>query len=320
MLEFLSTNKDAIDALKNLSLILAGIVGLIFLGIRVFAQNKSSISSEHQATIAEKGNVNDRYMKAIEQLGATNVGGDPNFEVRLGAIYGLEQVSLESKDLYPQIIEILAAYVRMNATVPVVEGEVFYLYEFEPRADVQAAVTVLGRRKKIDGDNPIDFSGAFLARYSFVNGDFKNALFMNGYYMGANFIGANCAKACFRSAKCAGTRFQKSDLQKADFTLANCHRANFTRANCKETVFTKGSVSSARFDLANCTKATFKRTNCAKANFKNTNCTGARFLRTNCTDALFDDANLTDTNFVECILKNVDFSLAKKNPTIVNLR
>jgi len=319
MFEFLSTNKDAIDALKNLSLILAGVVGLIFLGIRVFAQNKSSISSERQATIAEKGNVNDRYMKAIEQLGATNTGGEPNFEVRLGAIYGLEQVSFESKDLYPLIIEILATYVRMNATIPIVEGEIFYLYEFEPRADIQAAVTVLGRRKKVNGDKPIDFSGAFLARYSFVNGDFENALFMNGYYMGASFIGANCAKASFRSSKCTGIRFQKTNLQKANFTLANCRRANFTGANCKETVFAKGSVSSAIFDFANCTKATFKRTNCTKAKFQDTNCTEARFLRSNCTDALFEYTNLDHTKFVECILKNVDFSLAKKKPTIVNL-
>jgi len=40
---------------------------------------------------------------------------EPNFEVRLGAIYALEKLAREDLDLHWPIMETLCAYIRQNA-------------------------------------------------------------------------------------------------------------------------------------------------------------------------------------------------------------
>jgi hypothetical protein len=71
-------------------------------------------------------------------------GASPNIEVRLGAIYALERIAIDSPRDHWTIMDILAAYVRQNAPLrtdaPYVEGE-------KPRTDIQAILTVLGRRR-----------------------------------------------------------------------------------------------------------------------------------------------------------------------------
>ncbi|MEL7117204.1 MAG: hypothetical protein AAGP08_16745, partial [Pseudomonadota bacterium] len=63
----------------------------------------------------------------------------PNLEVRLGAIYALERISQDSLRDHVQIMEILCAYLRENATeAALVNGA--------PRTDIQAAIRVIGRR------------------------------------------------------------------------------------------------------------------------------------------------------------------------------
>ncbi|MEL6170381.1 MAG: hypothetical protein AAFR35_16995, partial [Pseudomonadota bacterium] len=91
----------------------------------------------------------------------------PNIEVRLGGIYALERISQDSARDHIQIMEILCAYIRHNALasaakggepdlpedgIPTVEwSEALgkWVRDLEaPRADVQAALTVIGRRSE----------------------------------------------------------------------------------------------------------------------------------------------------------------------------
>lgn len=213
---FLANHANIIDSLKSLSLIGAGIIGLFYIARRANAQKISALSAERQAATAEKGHINDRYTKAIDQLGAMR-GNEPNLEVRLGGIYGLEQVSIESKDLYPQIIEVLTAYIRTNAVIPsITDEDPKSAYQIEvkvrPKVDVQAAITVLGRRKTVQGEKSLNFSRAHLAGYSFAEGDFSSATFCR----------ADCTNANFLAADCSNSRFDKANLTKASFEWATC--------------------------------------------------------------------------------------------------
>ena len=65
----------------------------------------------------EQGHITDRFTKAIEQLGKLD-GERPNIEVRLGAIYALERIAIDSPRDQWTIMEILTAYVRQNAPPP----------------------------------------------------------------------------------------------------------------------------------------------------------------------------------------------------------
>jgi hypothetical protein len=65
--------------------------------------------------VTEQGHITDRYSKAIELLGAVNTKGEPNIEVRLGAIYALERIAFDSPRDHWTIMEVLTAYVRQNA-------------------------------------------------------------------------------------------------------------------------------------------------------------------------------------------------------------
>jgi hypothetical protein len=121
------------------------------------------------------------FTKAVEQLGATRevketreVGYEkglakletvtktvPNLEVRLGAIYALERIARDSERDHWPIMEVLCAYVRSpeNTGKPVdrpketgnENPEVLRKWPrtlSPPRVDVQAALTVIGRRPK----------------------------------------------------------------------------------------------------------------------------------------------------------------------------
>jgi hypothetical protein len=127
------------DYRKTLAQIVLSVFGLLLL----YLTWRRARAGDATVRIMEQGHITDRFTKAIEQLGKLD-GDKPNIEVRLGAIYALERIAIDSARDHWTIMEILTAYVRQNAPFdadrPYVEGE-------KPRTDIQAILTVLGRRK-----------------------------------------------------------------------------------------------------------------------------------------------------------------------------
>src|SRR5450759_4625746 len=128
--------------------------------------------------LSREGHLTDRYTKAVEQLGSDKI------EVRLGGIYALERLLRDSSTDQPTIVEVLAAYIRQHAplshpalavsaapapsasTRPRLAGARRAprpVQPDQPDADVQAALTVLGRRTAVAAENPIDLTGTHLA-------------------------------------------------------------------------------------------------------------------------------------------------------------
>jgi uncharacterized protein YjbI with pentapeptide repeats len=78
-----------------------------------------------QTEAAEQGLVTDRINAAVASLGAQKTVKDPeaegaertepNIEVRVGAILALERIARNNLDFHIQIMEILCAYIRINA-------------------------------------------------------------------------------------------------------------------------------------------------------------------------------------------------------------
>jgi hypothetical protein len=184
--------------------------------------------------VAEQGHITDRYTKAIEQLGALTAAGKPNVEVRLGAIYALERIARDSARDHWAIIEVLTAYVRQNAHMawqapteeenraPIAKG---------PATEIQAILTVLGRRRRGCGrereGQTLDlrssdlrsavFDGAHIDGVDFRFAHLDSASFNGARVGGASFDSAYAKRAKFYEAHLEGTSFELTHLEGADF-------------------------------------------------------------------------------------------------------
>jgi hypothetical protein len=116
--------------------------------------------------VAREGQITERFTRAIDQLGAVHDDGKPKLEIRLGGIYALEQNARDSDRYYWPIMEILTAYIRKNSPIPMDSSEKPDYDKAEPiAADIQAVLTVLGRRPRtyLKGENQrLDLDGTNL--------------------------------------------------------------------------------------------------------------------------------------------------------------
>lgn len=136
----------------------AGILGGVGAVFAFFFTWQQLQTAQQTLQANQQQQVTDRFVAAIELLGAMRDEADgtkvPNVEGRLGAIYALERLAKDSPTDYRTVMEVLAAYVRENAPATPsapdggAEGPATPSapeLERRPRADVEAAVVVIGR-------------------------------------------------------------------------------------------------------------------------------------------------------------------------------
>ncbi|AVZ77081.1 pentapeptide repeat-containing protein [Streptomyces lunaelactis] len=130
--------------------------------------------------LAREGQVTDRYTKAIGQLASEK--GDE----RIGGIYALERIMTDSARDHYTIVEVLAAFVREHAQPPTGADEA------DPRvpADVQAALTVLGRRPRRPELElrPINLIGTWLRKADLRGADLEGSVLCRANLHGADLI------------------------------------------------------------------------------------------------------------------------------------
>jgi len=182
----------------------------------------------------QRGQVTDRFTKAIDQLGRTvDRGGDnkadPLVEVRLGGIFALEQIAHDSggsdTDYVPVVAEVLAAYVRENARRTGGKTVV-------RRPDARTAMAVLGR---LHGKPPIDLrftnlaefdlSGAELRLADMEGADLGTANLVGADLYGADLRRASLIGACLNRASLRATKLSDADLDQAVLADADLHDA-----------------------------------------------------------------------------------------------
>jgi hypothetical protein len=150
--------------------------------------------------------------------------GSDRLDVRLGAIDALERVMIDSASDHPAIVELLAAFVRECTPVaaPVPDPDAAGQPEQDPRpaADLQAAVTVLGRRP------------AGRAERGRVNLTRANLFHAN--LAGVDLSGADLTLADLGCANLGGATLAGANLTLANLTLANLTDVDLTGANLTE--------------------------------------------------------------------------------------
>ena len=181
---------------------------------------------------AEEGQITERFTKAIAQL------GDKEMAIRLGGIYALERIARDSEKDHGPIMDVLTAYVREKA--PRKNDEYDPQADERPPTDIQAILTVLGRREttgKNRGDDLLDLD---LNHTRLVGANLTEADLSDAYLIGADLsdaalndadlIGANLTDADLTDADLTGANLFGADLSDADLTGANLFDAVLTEA------------------------------------------------------------------------------------------
>jgi membrane protein implicated in regulation of membrane protease activity len=79
------------------------------------SQERTQASARETLQLTERGQITERFTRAIDQLGASHENGEPKLEIRLGGIYALERIARDSPERdYSTVMEVLTAYVQEN--------------------------------------------------------------------------------------------------------------------------------------------------------------------------------------------------------------
>jgi hypothetical protein len=179
---------------------------LLTLGAGLFAAG-ALLFTARSYILSREGQVTDRYTKAIEQLGSDKL------DVRIGSIYALERVARDSAKDHPTVMEVLTTFIRQYSPKQWPEtGSGRWT-----RPDVQAAITVVGRRavKRDIQAQPID-----LYRVVLISANLRGANLRGVTLRGATLRGADLRDAILGDADLRGVTLRDARCDGADLTGA----------------------------------------------------------------------------------------------------
>lgn len=215
--------------------------------------------------VAEQGHITDRFTQAIQQLGALTENGLPNIEVRLGAIYALERIAIDSERDHWAIMEVLTAYLRQNAqrpSTPPTESENNERILSEPRTDIRAILNVLGRRKRgrkrERKEDRLNLTRCDLRGANLYQAHLEHAFFLDALIDGAKFVDAHLEFAEFRHCDSNQVIFRKAHLREARFVNAQLKKANFNHADLRNVIFKGSDLLGAHFTGADVFNTDFR--------------------------------------------------------------
>lgn len=261
-------------ALQTTATIFGGIAVIInafFAAQRADAMDKTAKAAIRNTEIADDKQITERFAKAIEQLGSDKI------ETRLGAIYTLERIAKDSSKDHWTIMEILTAFVRENAPVNkkeektgnaeilINEGlDVQKLEEIKERSkirtDIQAALTVIGRRNyQYEQENQrLDLSSIDIRNANLIKANLERVDFIGSNLEGALLHEARLQNAYFNGSSLQWAVLSEANLQKVDLSGANLQQANLYRANLQKSFLQGANLYMTNFSEAKLQGANLK--------------------------------------------------------------
>lgn len=199
--------------------------GTLFLLLTAFvgwrnlkAVEKNAETASENLQVMRQGQITDRFSKAVSQLGESA----PNkLAVRLGAIYALEGIAKESEVYHPPIMELLCTYVRENAP---------WIDETKPQerppADIQAILTVIGRRN-LQHDDKSNRRTINLKETDLRGANLSYAHLENAFLAGAHLEEADLIGSHLQNTWCNTMHLEGAALNGAHFENANLSHVHF---------------------------------------------------------------------------------------------
>jgi hypothetical protein len=181
--------------------------------------------------------ISQQVSKGFEQLGSDKL------VLRLGGIYALEGAMNASPEYHRPIVESLCAFIRDTTRAPGPE-------EKEVTTDIQAALTVLGRRATVQQETL----------------DLSNTVLRNADLTGANLAGANLSAARLSGINLSAANLSGANLAGAKLSGAKLFRTNLAGANLSGATFLAADLSGAVLLGANLSEAFLSAANLSEAN------------------------------------------------------
>ncbi|MCW2944564.1 MAG: Pentapeptide repeat family protein [Actinoallomurus sp.] len=317
------TGKDlaaALDAVRGRALAIA--TGLLAL-TAVYYTARNADTARRTFQLGEQGQVTERYTKSIEQLGSETR------DIRLGGIYGLERIAADSARDHPTVMEVLTAFVREHApvttTVSTTTGEASpppAPAVSVPTADIQAALTVIGRRTAGHDTRPLDLFDIDVAGANLAGANLSGANLHDAHMIGANLSGANLHDAHMIGAHLIGAHMIGANLIGAHMIGANLHDANLADAYLFDANLIGAKLHGAHLDGAHLSGAHLSGASLRDANLHGAHLDRAHLADANLSGANLHDANLADANLHDANLDSTnlhDANLADANLVDANL-
>jgi uncharacterized protein YjbI with pentapeptide repeats len=249
-----------------------------------FSQQQQTAQSQikQQQQAAHDLLISDQVSKGLEQLASDKIA------MRLGGIYALDGVmnTSERPEQYRgPVLEVLCAFVR-EYTIGKTVSE-------KPAIDIQAALTVIGRRKgqELPDLAKVNISGANLSGANLRGADLDSAYLNSAYLSGASLSGANLLGANLTGANLTGANLSRVDLTGADLTGANLGLADLNGG-----YLSGANLSGANLSRANLRSADLSGANLSRANLRGANLRGAYPIRADLTGTNLSGADLTGAN------------------------
>lgn len=275
---------------------------------------------EIEKNLQEERLATDRFINAVKLL------GDEKMEIRLGGIYALERIANDYPKDHWTVMETLSAYVRNRAPAPVEEQveseekENQPKKKFNPPIDIQAIITVIGRRKWRDkeGNNIIDLSNADLrgVKFSSHDGDkshFEKVNFNNSHLEGADLRWANLEFAKLEETNLENAILQGVTLKGADLNRAQIKNSDLTMANLELANLEKSNLDGANLSGVRLNMARLSGSHLGGADLESAHLEGASLFKAHLEGAKLGGAHLEGAGLIQAL-----YSLDTNFPTGFN--
>jgi hypothetical protein len=195
---------------KTIGQLIGGAAVLIGTGFAYYQSQLAQQATHDQLKATYDQMISQQVSKGFEQLGSDKI------VIRLGGIYALEGVMNTSEQYHQPVLEALCAFVRDNAKAKIDKEKTKDKgpESLATATDIQAALTVIGRRKA--GPGYVDLAVANLSR-AFLNGaNLSGAFLSHANLNGAELNVANLTDASLSGANLNGANLSYANLSGAD--------------------------------------------------------------------------------------------------------
>jgi uncharacterized protein YjbI with pentapeptide repeats len=315
--QFLTAVDSARDQIFQVCAGVLAIAGFAYTA-RSFQLNREQGELNRQTLeLGVQGQMTERFEHAVSQIGSSKR------EVRIGGIYALERLAVDSQrvDDKAAVIEIIAAFLLNHARTDDAASHPSGLPE------VRAAMTVIARRDRsieygqislrdLDLSGLHQARGAYLGNIDFTGTRLTGAKLTNVDFTGAVLDGVKLSGADLSDANLSGVSLANSELDGAILTGAQFPRADLRDASLKSAKLGQANLAGAklmRARLGECDLAGARliAAEVMAADFTAATLTGAELQRLQGNGAIFDNARLDRADLTDADLTGAQLTEAK---------
>ncbi|HEV2665995.1 MAG TPA: pentapeptide repeat-containing protein [Blastocatellia bacterium] len=231
--ERIQLEKDLITAENNARVTIAQTIGGLLVLLGLYATFRNLEIARENLRVAEEGKLTERFSKAVELLGSDKL------DIRLGGIYALERIARDSLKDHWTVMEVLTAFVREqsrkeyrgcipglsepSSSIDIIEDDLTL------REDIQAALTVIGRREWSKVERPhqeLNLMQAYLGKVFLYDANLRNANLFKTNLQQSILFRTDLRKAILADAILIGADLNYAKLNGTNLQFALLHRAD----------------------------------------------------------------------------------------------